>query len=61
MSKQKNIKLIKPWGMHLKGASLTLDAPIADLLVQSGRAEAVQSSEVKSKSSNKRNDGGTRK
>jgi hypothetical protein len=42
MSKQKNVTLLKPWGMHLKGASLTLDNSVADLLIQRGAAEEIK-------------------
>jgi hypothetical protein len=42
MSKQKNVTLLKPWGMHLKGARLRIDAPVADLLIQRGAAEEIK-------------------
>lgn len=37
----KRIKFIKPYQMFGVGQEATLDAPIADLLIQRGRAEAV--------------------
>lgn len=39
---QKTVRLLKPWSLHVRGATLTVDAPVADLLVQSGRAIAVE-------------------
>jgi len=42
MAEKKKVRMIKPWGMHAKGATLELDTPIADLLIQSGRGELVQ-------------------
>lgn len=35
------VRLIKPYSLHSKGAVLTLDAGVADALIRSGRAEAV--------------------
>lgn len=43
----KTIKLIKPWRMHSKGAVFTTDAPVAALLIQSGRAVEEKPAEVK--------------
>lgn len=36
------VKLLKPWGMHPQGGVLTVDPPIAEQLIQSGRAEALK-------------------
>jgi hypothetical protein len=41
MQAQQTIRLIKPYSMHPKGTVLTVDASIASLIIQSGRAEAV--------------------
>ncbi len=38
----KTVRLTKPWQFHLKGALLTLEPNIADLMIQSGRAELVE-------------------
>jgi hypothetical protein len=39
---QKQVELIKPYGTFTKGTTLTLAPPIADLLIRSGRAKAVE-------------------
>lgn len=41
MANQKTIKFVKPWGLHPTGEEITIDEPIADLLIQNGRAEEV--------------------
>ena len=41
MANQKTIKFIKAWQLHVIGATITVNAPIADLLIQRGRAEEV--------------------
>lgn len=45
MPEQKTVELIKAWGMNVRGAILVLDSPIADLLIQSGRAKLLDDSE----------------
>ena len=44
---QQRIELIKPYGMHAKGAILVLDVPVASLLIQTGRAAAVETKKKK--------------
>lgn len=39
---QKQVELLKPYGTHVKGASLTLNAPVADLLIQRQVAKLVE-------------------
>jgi hypothetical protein len=39
---QKQVELIKAYGTFTKGAMLTLASPVADLLIGSGRAKAVE-------------------
>jgi len=49
MANQKTIKFIKPWRLQVVGAIITVDSSVADLLVQSGRAEfeAIESKQEK--------------
>lgn len=49
MANQKTIKFLKPWQFHTVGATLTINAPIADLLIQNGRAEEVVQSQASKK------------
>lgn len=39
MADKVKVTLLKPWGLHLKGAVLAVDPPIAELLIQSKRAQ----------------------
>ncbi len=39
--KTKTITFIKPWGLQPKGATITVNTPIADLLIRSKRAVEV--------------------
>jgi hypothetical protein len=41
----KKLKLIKPWGLNPKGAIIEPPESVASLLIQSGRAEAVEEPE----------------
>jgi hypothetical protein len=41
----KRIKLIKPWQVHPAGAEVDFPVPIADLLIERGRAEAIGAEE----------------
>ena len=49
MANQKTIKFIKPWRLQVVGAIITVDSSVADLLIQSGRAEleAIESKQEK--------------
>ena len=49
MANQKTIKFIKPWRLQVVGAIITADSSVADLLIQSGRAEieAIESKQEK--------------
>jgi hypothetical protein len=38
----KQVQLVKPWGLNPKGEIVTPPVVIADLLIQSGRAKAVE-------------------
>lgn len=42
MADQKTIKFVKPWGLHPVGEQITINAPIADLLIGNGRAKEVK-------------------
>lgn len=53
MATQKTIKFIKAWQLHTVGAEITIDAPIADLLIANGRAEEVKPEPKKAKPSSK--------
>ena len=59
MVQQETIRFIKPWGLHPKGATITVDPPIALGLIASGRAEAVKEPapvQVKADHKGKRNE-----
>jgi hypothetical protein len=49
MATQKTIKFIKAWQLHTVGAEITVNAPIADLLIANGRAEEVKNEKTKAK------------
>jgi hypothetical protein len=42
----KKIELLKPFGLHVKGAILSPDAPVADLLIARGAAIAIAGVEL---------------
>lgn len=54
MAATKTIKLIKPWHLHPAGQVLTVDAPVADLLIESGRAEEIKPESADRKSNKKK-------
>jgi len=43
------VKLIKPWGLHPKGEQFEVASAIAELLIQSGRAELMRAPEPEAK------------
>jgi len=49
----KKIKLIKPYGLLATGVTISPDVPVADLLIQSGRAVAVETEPVEIKEERK--------
>lgn len=42
----RKVRLLKPWGLHAKGAVIDPPVPVAAELIRSGRAEAVPEPEA---------------
>lgn len=42
----KTIELTKPFGLHIRGAILSLDSPVADLLIARGAAVLLETPAV---------------
>jgi hypothetical protein len=43
---KKKIELLKPFGLHVKGAVISPDAPVADLLIARGAAMLLETPAV---------------